>query len=38
MTAGMISLYKTLSLGFAYPQEGNWIMFEGLLSACGGPA
>ncbi len=31
----MISLYKTLSLGFAYPQEGNWIMFEGLLSACG---
>ncbi len=35
MTAGMIYLYKTLSLGLAYPQEGNWMMFEGLLSACG---
>jgi len=32
---GRIYLYKTLSLGFAYPQEGNWMLFEGLLSACG---
>ena len=34
MTKEMIYLYKTLSLGFAYPQEANWIMFEDLLSAC----
>lgn len=35
MTTETIYLYKTLSLGFAYPQEGNWIQLKELLSACG---
>ncbi len=35
VTIGMIYLYKTLSLGFAYPHEGNRMMLEDLLSAGG---
>ena len=30
--AGLIYLYKILSLGFAYPEEKNWIMLEKMLA------